>query len=173
VGLPGSGKTTLARRLAAEQHAVRLSPDEWMIPLFGVPEGDGKRDILEGRLLWTAHEVLRIGGSVALDFGCWSRAERWAVRAVAEHAGGRFRLHFLDIPEHERRARAHARWEADPGSTFEMSNDDHERYLGLFEPPSDAELAATQLPPPPQGHGSWLAWAADRWPSLPDFGEET
>ena len=29
-GLPGSGKTTLARRLATERGAVRLSKDEWM-----------------------------------------------------------------------------------------------------------------------------------------------
>ncbi|MCC8245921.1 AAA family ATPase [Saccharothrix luteola] len=32
-GLPGSGKTTHARRLAAERHGVRLSPDEWTAAL--------------------------------------------------------------------------------------------------------------------------------------------
>lgn len=172
VGLPGVGKTTLARRLAREYKAVRFTPDEWMIPLFGEPEGDGKRDILEGRLLWTAHEVLGIGGSVVLDFGCWTAAERWAVRAVAEHAGGHFHLHFVGLPEAERRARATARWEADRGSTFEMSADDHERFLSLFQPPSETEVTAKYPPAPPPGHKSWLAWAADRWPSLPDFGNE-
>ena len=35
VGLPGVGKTTLARKIAHEDKAVRFSPDEWMIPLFG------------------------------------------------------------------------------------------------------------------------------------------
>ncbi|NGO75189.1 AAA family ATPase, partial [Streptomyces sp. YC504] len=34
VGLPGAGKTTKARQLAEEDHALRLTPDEWMIPLF-------------------------------------------------------------------------------------------------------------------------------------------
>jgi predicted kinase len=114
VGLPGVGKTTLARTIAHEDKAVRLTPDEWMIPLFGTTwresETGGKRDVLEGRLLWTAHEVLGAGGSVVLDFGCWSAAERWAVRAVAEHASGSFLLHFVDLPEAERRARAKARW---------------------------------------------------------------
>ena len=33
VGLPGSGKTTLARILAARHEAVRFNPDEWMIDL--------------------------------------------------------------------------------------------------------------------------------------------
>ena len=33
MGLPGSGKTTLARTLAARHAAVRLNPDEWMIGL--------------------------------------------------------------------------------------------------------------------------------------------
>ena len=119
VGLPGVGKTTLARKIAHEDKAVRFSPDEWMIPLFGTtwrePDADGKRDVLEGRLLWAAHEVLGVGGSVVVDFGCWSEAERWAVRAVAEHGGGRFRLYFVDLPEAERRARATARWERRPG----------------------------------------------------------
>jgi predicted kinase len=172
VGQPGVGKTTQARRLAYETQAVRLTPDEWMIPLFGEPEGDGKRDILEGRLLWTAHEVLRIGGSVVLDFGCWAADERWAVRAVARHAKARFQLHFIDLPERERRARAAARWEADPGSTFEMSTEDHEHFLRLFQRPSEVELNAERLPAAPDGFESWLTWAAGRWPSLPDLTDE-
>ena len=172
VGLPGVGKTTQARRLAHEKQAVRLTPDEWMIPLFGESVGDGKCDILEGRLLWTAHEVLCTGGSIVLDFGCWAADERWAVRAVAQHAKARFQLHFIDLPEPERRARAAARWTTDPASTFEMTTEDHERFLRLFERPSVFEINAKRLPSPPDGFGSWLTWAAGRWPSLPDFADE-
>lgn len=29
-GLPGSGKTAHAKRLAERLHAIRLAPDEWM-----------------------------------------------------------------------------------------------------------------------------------------------
>jgi predicted kinase len=43
-------QATVARKLEREHHALRLSPDEWMIPLFGEPEADGKRDVLEGRM---------------------------------------------------------------------------------------------------------------------------
>lgn len=47
VGLPGAGKTARAKKLAAEHPALRLSPDAWMIPLFGEPGGGGrKRDVL-------------------------------------------------------------------------------------------------------------------------------
>lgn len=35
VGLPCLGKTTLARTLEREQSALRLTPDEWHIRLFG------------------------------------------------------------------------------------------------------------------------------------------
>lgn len=172
VGLPGVGKTTLARRIARQKGAVRLTPDDWMIPLFGDPEADGKRDILEGRLLWLAHEVLRTGGSVVLDFGCWAADERWAVRAVAEHAGARFQVHFVDLPEPARRHRAAARSQADPESTFEITADDHERFAGMFQRPSQSELNATRLPGAPEGFESWLTWAAARWPSLPDLSLE-
>jgi predicted kinase len=48
VGLPGAGKTMRAKSLAAEHAALRLTPDAWMIPLFGDPQPAGKRDVLEG-----------------------------------------------------------------------------------------------------------------------------
>lgn len=172
VGLPAVGKTTLARRIARENGAVRLTPDEWMVPLFGDPEANGKRDVLEGRLLWLAHEVLRTGGSVVLDFGCWAADERWAVRAVAEHAGATFQMHFVDLPEAARRHRTATRWQADPASTFEITDEDHESFAGMFQRPSRSELNATHLPEEPNGFESWLTWAAARWPSLPDLSHE-
>lgn len=44
VGLPGSGKTTRARQLEEAHRAIRLTPDEWMIPLFGEREPDLAHD---------------------------------------------------------------------------------------------------------------------------------
>lgn len=169
VGLPGVGKTTLARRLAEESRSLRLTPDEWMLPLFGEAEADGIRDVLEGRLLWVAHEVLRSGASVIVDFGCWSAAERWAIRAIAQHANAAIELHVLDLPEAERRLRTSARWATDPSTTFPMDAAEHDRVRAAFEPPSPVELDAAHLPEPPQGWACWLAWASDRWPSLPAF----
>ena len=86
VGLPGAGKSTRAKELAAEQGALRLSPDAWMIPLFGESEAGEKRDVLEGRLIWVALETLKQGTSVVLDFGFWSRDKRSALRWLATSA---------------------------------------------------------------------------------------
>jgi len=167
VGLPGVGKTTRAREIAARLGVLRLTPDEWMAPLFGHNDAAGRRDILEGRMIWVAHEVLVSGSSVILDFGCWSPEERFAIRAVAEVAGAGFDLQYLQIDEAERRARAAHRWRTAPESTFDMSDADHDRYLALFRPPSRDELTCTHLPGPPAGYESWLQWASERWPTLP------
>ncbi|MEV4622187.1 ATP-binding protein [Asanoa sp. NPDC049573] len=167
VGLPGSGKTTLAKRIAEERRVLRLTPDEWMAPLFGHNDAGGRRDILEGRMIWTAYEVLRSGASVILDFGCWSSEERYAIRAVAEAAGAGFELRYLELGEAQRRARAELRWREEPGSTFAMSDADHDRFLALFQPPTEAELSYAPLPAPPEGFESWPHWASWRWPTLP------
>src|SRR5438128_250407 len=90
VGLPAAGKTTRAREIERDHRALRLSPDEWILSLFGQDWRDintsGKRDILEGRLIWVALRALQAGASVVLDYGFWSRDERsalvWLARAV-------------------------------------------------------------------------------------------
>jgi predicted kinase len=134
VGLPGAGKTTLARRIADTEGILRLTPDEWMAPLFNDSDGDGRRDILEGRMIWVAHEVLRSKAAVVLDFGCWSPDERYAIRVIAESVGARFDLRHVSLEEAERRARARSRWESAPGTTFPMSDADHDRFLALCQP---------------------------------------
>ena len=141
------GKTTLAHRLADELRALRLTPDEWMVPLFGESDVGGRRDIL--------------------DFGCWSAKERYAIRAIAELARARFELHHPELSEPERRARSDRRWRETPNVTFHMTDDDHDRFLALFRAPTADELAGKALPDPPPGFESWPAWASDRWPTLP------
>jgi predicted kinase len=86
VGLPAAGKTRRARELASAWSALRLTPDEWMIPLFGQEQPEGKRNVLEGRLIWLALSALRAGVNVVLDFGVWAKDERSALRALAASA---------------------------------------------------------------------------------------
>lgn len=166
VGLPGAGKTTRARRLAEEHNALRLTPDEWMIPLFGEPEANGKRAVLEGRLLSLALDAVRLGTDVILDFGCWSRAERSAIRWLAESAGASCRLVYVPVDPETQRTRVALRQSLTPDQTFPMSEADLLRWRALFEEPDAAELDGHERDSPPPGWPGWRAWAADRWPSF-------
>ncbi len=165
VGLPASGKTTRARALEAEHGALRLTPDEWMIPLFGEPEAGGKRDVLEGRFVWLAVRALRAGVSVVLDLGVWGRDERSALRWFADQEGADCVLVHLPVEQDEQQRRVTARWAADPASTFPMSPEDLAAHRRAFEAPDEEELAAPRPAPPPPGHRTWASWAAQRWPT--------
>ena len=112
VGLAGAGKSTRAAELAAALPAVRLSPDEWMRPLFCDPDPDGQRPVLEGRLIATAVEILRAGASVILDFGLWRRQERIALSWLAARVGAVARTEYLPIGR-EAQAERIAELEAD------------------------------------------------------------
>jgi len=167
VGLPGVGKTTHAKQLASTHRVLRLTPDEWMAPLFGQSDAGGRRDILEGRMIWVAHEVLASGSGVVLDFGCWSADERYAIRVITKTAGATFALEYVHTSEEERRRRATKRWQEAPHATFEMTNADHDHFLASIELPSRNELDNGPVPSPPPGHDTWPAWASWRWPTLP------
>lgn len=165
IGLPGSGKTTRARQLEREHRALRFTPDEWMIPLFGDSDANGKRDVLEGRLVQVAMRALTLGINVVLDFGVWSKDERSALREMARQSGAECVLVYLPIGDAEQRARVEARFAADPGSTFPMTPQDLHRFEELFETPDHDELTGDIIDPPPPEYASWTAWAADRWPT--------
>ncbi|WP_406450364.1 ATP-binding protein [Streptomyces sp. NBC_00876] len=166
VGLPGAGKTTRARQLAEEHHALRLTPDEWMIPLFGESDANGKRDVLEGRLLSLAMEALRLGTNAILDFGCWSRDERSAIRWLAQSAGASCRLVYVPVDLETQRARIARRQATTPDQTFPISAADLSHWRTLFQEPDAAELGGDEIGGPPPGWPGWPEWAADRWPSF-------
>jgi predicted kinase len=165
VGLPGAGKTTRARQIEVQRQALRLTPDDWILPLFGEPEPAEKRDVLEGRFVWLALRSLRLGMNVVLDFGVWGRDERMALRSLAASAGAPCELIYLEIEPDEQKRRIERRFRAHPEATFEMSGDDLERSMLLFQTPDQGELDAGEIDPPPPGYADWSAWAAIRWPT--------
>lgn len=165
VGLPGAGKTTRARRLAAERRALRLTPDEWMISLFGESTAGRKRDLLEGRLITVALDALRLDTDVVLDFGCWARDERSAIRWLVEAVGARYRLEYLPVSPEVQRVRITHRQAAAPHETFPMTEAELSAWREFFQVPAGAEIDGTRFEPP-AGWPGWFEWAADRWPSL-------
>jgi predicted kinase len=82
-GLPGSGKTTTARRLAEHYNAILLSLDEGLVALFGpshiVEAPDLRLERVNGMrsaLYVIAHRALQRGVSVILDDGFFTRSSR-------------------------------------------------------------------------------------------------
>ncbi|MGI8757128.1 MAG: AAA family ATPase, partial [Acidimicrobiales bacterium] len=68
-GLPGAGKSTLARQLAADRSALRLTKDEWLWALGSTPWDAPTQKKVEHELWQLAQETLRLGLAVVLDFG--------------------------------------------------------------------------------------------------------
>lgn len=144
VGLPCSGKTTLARRLEQEFCALRLTPDEWHIRLFGQDvedtDHDARHDLVE-KLMWdVAARALALGVDVILDFGFWARSERDDFRLRAKQLDAGFKIHFLDVPAGELLARLRERNISAPQGTFMISEEMLQGWVMLFEPPSADEL---------------------------------
>lgn len=147
VGLPGAGKTTLARELETRHAALRLTPDEWMLPLFGAGEFQGKRAVLEHDLLWSvARRALVLGLSVALDYGLWSRQEREMYRLRARGLGVGVVLHVLDLPLDDLWWRLQARNADLPSGTFPITRAELEEWNGWFERPTSEERALFDSP---------------------------
>src|SRR4051794_13576515 len=97
-GLPGSGKTTHARKLQAQLRAIRFCPDEWMealsLNLYDAPT----RDKI-GALQWkVAQELLANGLTVIIEWGTWPRSERGTLRPAARALGAAVELQCLAVP---------------------------------------------------------------------------
>ena len=146
-GLPGAGKTTLARQLAVDRGAVRLTKDEWLIALGSNPWDVQTRVKLEHELWHLAQEILRLGLSVVLDFGLWARIERDEFRAAAHDLGVGVELHYLDVPTDELWRRIDARNSKPPWDSYPISRAHLEEWAASFQAPDAAELALFDPPP--------------------------
>lgn len=141
MGLPGSGKTTLAKRLERDLPALRLAPDEWMCRIVGNGHDEEKRSIVEAVQWEIAARVLSLGVNVILEYGFWSRSERDDFRSRAAALGSNTQLHFLNVPRDELLRRLELRNAALPPDTFHVDFAQLDLWLNRFEPPIPDELA--------------------------------
>lgn len=154
---------------------LRLTPDEWMIPLFGQEQSEGERNVLEGRLIWLALSALRIGVNVVLDFGVWGkderrRCERWRPRweqpaswFTCKWTGGAVAASPGSL--------------SDPDRRRNYLRDDQGRPLTMaanLSTTGHTELETTDIDPPPAGFDSWDGSVARWWPtSVSGYGSIT
>jgi predicted kinase len=155
VGLPCSGKTTLARQLETKYSALRLTTDEWHIRLFGhdywddmtesdEAKHDSRHDSVECIMWDVAARVLVLGVDVILDFGCWVRSQRDEFRSRAEKLGADFKIHFVDVPEEVLFERLEARNDMHTEGTFFIPEAKLKEWIQIFEPPSSEELDSSK-----------------------------
>ena len=113
VGLPCPGKTTRAKELEYELFALRLTPDEWQVNLFGHdvydPEHDKRHSLIEDMLWQIAARALSLGINIILDFGFCAREERDDYRTRAKKLGARSEVIFMDVDEEELMKRVRVR----------------------------------------------------------------
>ena len=141
VGLPCSGKTTLAQKLEHELPALRLTPDEWHIRLFGQdaeePEHDIRHNLIE-TILWNiASRALELGTNVILDYGFWAREEREDYRLRAKQLGAGSEVHYLDVPEGELLRRLEKRNLRPSQESFLISEEAMKPWIAFFQKPTD------------------------------------
>jgi predicted kinase len=142
-GLPGSGKTRLARELESELAAVRFDVDEWMISLHG---RDIPREELHARLgplkdlMWkVGRRIVVLGGNVVLDFGFWKRSERLEFGERVRQAGGEPVIYLLDVPTELLLERLERRNAELPPGTYEVTPEMLRMFAGWFEAPTKEE----------------------------------
>lgn len=144
VGLPCSGKTTLARALEQQHTALRLTVDEWHIRLFGQdaedPEHNGRHRTLEALQWDVASRALVLGIDVILDFGFWTREEREDYRTRARKLGAGSEVHFLDVPESELLHRLVQRNAQASALVFHIPEEMMRPWIASFQKPTPEEL---------------------------------
>ena len=139
-GLPASGKSTLARRLALEVPAIRLDKDSWVTQLGGDVWDDEFRVRLEHQLWLLTQQLLPGGQSVILEWGHWARVERDEKRLAARALGVGVELHYLYAPLEELIARAERRNASGEWTAAPMTRAHFETWATIFQPPDEEEM---------------------------------
>jgi len=145
VGLPCSGKTTYAKKLAESENALLFTPDVWQLKLFGQdfhhPDHDNRHTLIEEVMISVAYDALKVGTSVILDFGFWGKGERDFFRDKAKELNVGFKIHFMDTPLEELYRRVEIRNQIVNNEIVHFDPEFLDLWSSWFEPPDADELS--------------------------------
>lgn len=144
VGLPCSGKTTKAKKLEKELSALRLTPDDWHVTLFGHdvhdPDHDKRHGLIEDMLWEIALRTLSLGTNIILDFGFWAKEEREYFRSEAKKIGARSEIVFMDVDKEELLKRVRIRNKNLTNKIHYIPEDMMMGWIDFFQKPDTDEL---------------------------------
>lgn len=142
-GLPGSGKTTFAQRLAITRPALHFSLDVWMLGLYDYTIEQPEYGLCVERcqaLIWqTGLQILALGHDVILDWSLWSKARRRTWRERIDGAGYQHRLYYFNIPLTQLQERLRVRNAERPPGTHVITEAELQRFAPYFEVPTPDE----------------------------------
>ena len=143
-GKMAAGKSTLARRLAAEKHAVLLVQDEFLEALYPGEIrsiADFVRSSARVRAALSQHvrELLQRGVPVVLDFPGNTRSQRHWFRHLIDSTGVAHELHFLDVPDQVCKQQLRKRSAGLPAGSAWTTDEEFESITAFFEPPDEDE----------------------------------
>jgi predicted kinase len=141
-GLPGSGKTILAKKLESRLHAVRFSPDEWMDALSLNVWDEEMRGKIEALQWKFGQQLLALGLTAIIEWGTWGRAERDALRLGARNLGAAVELHYLAAPADVLFERIQRRGLEKPPIEREALL----QWVEMFQAPTSEEIALFDKP---------------------------
>jgi predicted kinase len=141
-GLPGSGKTTLAKALENRLRAIRFSPDDWMDALSINLWDEEKRARIEALQWKLAQQLLALGLVVIIEWGTWGRSERDTLRLGARALGAAVELHYLNAPADVLFDRIQRRGLEKPP----IDRDTVTRWFDTFQAPTPEEMALYDTP---------------------------
>jgi predicted kinase len=138
-GLPGSGKTTLAKKLTQETSAMRFCPDEYMAENGLDLHDETARERVENQLWEEAQELLAKGQNVILEYGFWGRSERDEKRLRARELCVAAELYYLDVSIDELWRRVQGRNKQAAHDIAQMERSQLEKWQAMIQAPDDIE----------------------------------